>query len=148
MKELSPGRGWLLDGARVIKAQNDKDFSLSGPNAILNSQENKGRTPTFTFFFLKKLALDLSEIYQQWQSPSTQDYFRIMEFSPEAAELTTLLESRITNFYTNLKVDELDRVVSVGDGIARVYGLKEIQTREMVEFASGVSSDTAFASEI
>ncbi|CAN1778872.1 ATP synthase subunit alpha, mitochondrial [Linum perenne] len=61
-----------------------------------------------------------------------------MEFSPRAAELTTLLESRITSFYTNLKVDEIGRVVSVGDGIARVYGLNEIQAGEMVEFASGV----------
>nr|YP_009675515.1 ATPase subunit 1 [Sophora flavescens]QDD68243.1 ATPase subunit 1 [Sophora flavescens] len=61
-----------------------------------------------------------------------------MEFSVRAAELTTLLESRITNFYTNLKVDEIGRVVSVGDGIARVYGLNEIQAGEMVEFASGV----------
>ncbi|KAJ0798557.1 putative H(+)-transporting two-sector ATPase (mitochondrion) [Helianthus annuus] len=47
-----------------------------------------------------------------------------MEFSPRAAELTTLLESRISNFYTNFQVDEIGRVVSVGDGIARVYGLK------------------------
>ncbi|KAJ0860283.1 ATP synthase subunit alpha [Helianthus annuus] len=61
-----------------------------------------------------------------------------MEFSPRAAELTTLLESRISNFYTNFQVDEIGRVVSVGDGIARVYGLNEIQAREMVEFASGV----------
>nr|QJB23306.1 ATP synthase subunit alpha [Thismia annamensis] len=61
-----------------------------------------------------------------------------MEFSPRAAELTTLLESRMTHFYTHLKVDEIGRVVSVGDGIARVYGLNEIQAGEMVEFASGV----------
>jgi len=61
-----------------------------------------------------------------------------MEFSVRAAELTTLLESRITNFYTHFKVDEIGRVVSVGDGIARVYGLNEIQAGEMVEFASGV----------
>ncbi|KAL8130737.1 hypothetical protein V2J09_005226 [Rumex salicifolius] len=61
-----------------------------------------------------------------------------MEFSPRAAELTTLLESRITNFYTNFQVDEIGRVVSVGDGIARVYRLNEIQAGEMVEFASGV----------
>uniref|UniRef100_Q7M2G6 ATP synthase subunit alpha n=1 Tax=Oenothera villaricae TaxID=3941 RepID=Q7M2G6_OENVI len=61
-----------------------------------------------------------------------------MEFSPRAAELTTLLESRITNFYTNFQVDEIGRVISVGDGIARVYGLNEIQAGEMVEFASGV----------
>ena len=61
-----------------------------------------------------------------------------MEFSPRAAELTTLLESRMTNFYMNFQVDEIGRVVSVGDGIARVYGLNEIQAGEMVEFASGV----------
>uniref|UniRef100_A0A452YPP8 ATPase F1/V1/A1 complex alpha/beta subunit N-terminal domain-containing protein n=1 Tax=Aegilops tauschii subsp. strangulata TaxID=200361 RepID=A0A452YPP8_AEGTS len=61
-----------------------------------------------------------------------------MEFSPRAAELATLLESRMTNFYTNFQVDEIGRVVSVGDGIARVYGLNEIQAGEMVEFASGV----------
>lgn len=61
-----------------------------------------------------------------------------MEFSPGAAELTTFLEGRITNFKTSLKVDEMGRVLSVGDGIARVYGLKEIQAGEMVEFSSGV----------
>ena len=61
-----------------------------------------------------------------------------MELSPRAAELTTLLESRISNFYTDFQVDEIGRVVSVGDGIARVYGLNEIQAGEMVEFSSGV----------
>ncbi|KAI4993928.1 hypothetical protein ZWY2020_008241 [Hordeum vulgare] len=60
-----------------------------------------------------------------------------MEFSPRTAELTTLLESRMTNFYTNFEV-EIGRVVSVGDGIARLYGLNKIQAGEMVEFASGV----------
>jgi F0F1-type ATP synthase alpha subunit len=49
------------------------------------------------------------------------------------SELTTLLKGKITNFYTNFQVDEISRVVSVGDGIARVYGLNEIQAREMVE---------------
>ena len=55
-----------------------------------------------------------------------------MKLDPRAAELTTLLEKRITNYSTNLQVDEIGRVVSVGDGIARVYGLNEIQAREMV----------------
>nr|AMF83683.1 ATP synthase F1 subunit alpha [Aneura pinguis]WHW95434.1 ATP synthase F1 subunit alpha [Aneura pinguis]WHW95476.1 ATP synthase F1 subunit alpha [Aneura pinguis]WHW95518.1 ATP synthase F1 subunit alpha [Aneura pinguis]WHW95560.1 ATP synthase F1 subunit alpha [Aneura pinguis] len=54
------------------------------------------------------------------------------------AELPTLLEQRITNYYTKLQVDEIGRVVSVGDGIARVYGSNKIQAGEMVEFASGV----------
>nr|GEV66759.1 ATP synthase F1 subunit 1, mitochondrial [Tanacetum cinerariifolium] len=48
------------------------------------------------------------------------------------------LAHRISNFYTNFQVDEIGRVVSVGDGIARVYGLNEIQAGEIVEFASGV----------
>nr|YP_009731008.1 ATP synthase F1 subunit 1 [Epirixanthes elongata]QBB73141.1 ATP synthase F1 subunit 1 [Epirixanthes elongata] len=61
-----------------------------------------------------------------------------MGFSPRAAELMTLLESRMTNFYTNFQLDEIGRVVSVGDGIARVSGLNEILAGEMVEFASGV----------
>lgn len=61
-----------------------------------------------------------------------------MRLSPRAAELTSLLESRISNFYTQFQVDEIGRVVSVGDGIARVYGLNEIQAGEMVEFACGV----------
>ncbi|GKE45631.1 ATPase subunit 1, partial [Tanacetum coccineum] len=59
-------------------------------------------------------------------------------FSSRAAELTTLLEIRLNNFYTNFQVDEIGRVVSVGDGIARVYGLNEIQAGKMVKFASGM----------
>nr|ULQ69389.1 ATP synthase subunit 1 [Gahnia tristis] len=61
-----------------------------------------------------------------------------MEKTQRAAELTTLLKNRIINYYTQFQVDEIGRVVSVGDGIARVYGLNEIQAGEMVEFASGV----------
>jgi len=55
-----------------------------------------------------------------------------------AVELSTLLEQRISNHYTDLNIDEIGRVLSVGDGIARVYGLNKIQSGEMVEFASGV----------
>ncbi|KAL8154941.1 hypothetical protein AgCh_000345 [Apium graveolens] len=45
----------------------------------------------------------------------------------------TLLESRISHFYTNFKVDEIGLVVSVGDGVARVYGLNEIQAGDLVK---------------
>jgi proton translocating ATP synthase F1 alpha subunit len=55
-----------------------------------------------------------------------------------AGELSNLLEQRITNYYAKLNVDEIGRVISVGDGIARVYGLNKIQAGEMVEFSSGV----------
>lgn len=59
-------------------------------------------------------------------------------------ELTTLLETKMTdnNLFGGsidpIELSEIGRVVSVGDGIARVYGLNEIQAGEMVEFASGV----------
>eukprot|EP00270_Netrium_digitus_P014768 TRINITY_DN5096_c0_g5_i1.p1 TRINITY_DN5096_c0_g5~~TRINITY_DN5096_c0_g5_i1.p1 ORF type:complete len:562 (-),score=-39.72 TRINITY_DN5096_c0_g5_i1:327-2012(-) len=55
-----------------------------------------------------------------------------------ASKLSYLLEKKITKYYTKLQVDEIGRVVSVGDGIARVYGLNKIQAGEMVEFANGV----------
>ena len=55
-----------------------------------------------------------------------------------AAELSGILEERITSFYSQLHVDEVGKVLSVGDGIARVYGLNKVQAGEMVEFSSGV----------
>nr|YP_007890470.1 ATP synthase F1 subunit alpha [Andalucia godoyi]AGH23964.1 ATP synthase F1 subunit alpha [Andalucia godoyi] len=55
-----------------------------------------------------------------------------------AAELSHILEERITNSYKELNIDEKGRVLSVGDGIARVYGLNNIQAGEMVEFSSGI----------
>ena len=55
-----------------------------------------------------------------------------------AQELCSLLEQRISGHYSALDIDEIGRVLSVGDGIARVYGLNKIQAGEMVEFASGV----------
>ena len=56
----------------------------------------------------------------------------------KAGEMTALLEQRISNVYTSLNVDEIGRVLSVGDGIARVYGLNKVQSGEMVEFANGM----------
>ena len=63
---------------------------------------------------------------------------KIYFMSISAGELSTLLEQRISNYYTKLNVDEIGRVLSVGDGIARVYGLNKIQSGEMVEFANGM----------
>ncbi len=54
------------------------------------------------------------------------------------AQLSTLLEQKITKYYIKLQVDEIGQVVLVENGIASVYGLNKIQAREMVEFASGV----------
>jgi len=52
-----------------------------------------------------------------------------------AAEISSILESRIKSFYAEADVEEIGRVLTVGDGIARVYGLSEVQAGEMVEFA-------------
>lgn len=48
------------------------------------------------------------------------------------------MEERILGVNTSASVQETGRVLSVGDGIARVYGLKNVQAEEMVEFSSGV----------
>jgi proton translocating ATP synthase F1 alpha subunit len=67
---------------------------------------------------------------------------RIKKFKKEMAsrvsEMSTLLEEKIAKNYSKLHIDEIGRVLSIGDGIARVYGLHKIQAGEMVEFASGV----------
>merc|ERR1712216_940136 len=52
-----------------------------------------------------------------------------------ASEVTTILEERIKSFYSDTNIDEIGRVLTVGDGIARVYGLNEVQAGEMVEFS-------------
>ena len=54
------------------------------------------------------------------------------------SEISTLLEQKISNNYSKLNIDEVGRVLSIGDGIARVYGLNKIQAGEMVEFSGGV----------
>ncbi|CEM00848.1 unnamed protein product [Vitrella brassicaformis CCMP3155] len=54
------------------------------------------------------------------------------------AELTKILQERVENFSEQQAVDEVGRVLSVGDGIARIYGLKNVQAGEMVEFSSGI----------
>lgn len=56
--------------------------------------------------------------------------------SISAGELSSLLEQRITNYQGSLDVEEVGKVLSVGDGIARVYGLEKIQAGEMIEFAN------------
>ena len=55
-----------------------------------------------------------------------------------AAEISAILKEQIANFGSEAEVAEVGRVLSVGDGIARVYGLDEVQAGEMVEFESGV----------
>ena len=55
-----------------------------------------------------------------------------------AAEISAILKDQIANFGTEAEVAEVGQVLSVGDGIARVYGLDRVQAGEMVEFPGGI----------
>uniref|UniRef100_T1E6G7 ATP synthase subunit alpha n=1 Tax=Crotalus horridus TaxID=35024 RepID=T1E6G7_CROHD len=54
------------------------------------------------------------------------------------AEVSSILEERILGADVSAELQETGRVLSIGDGIARVYGLKNVQAEEMVEFSSGL----------
>ena len=56
----------------------------------------------------------------------------------QASEISAILKDQIKNFGQEAEVSEIGRVLSVGDGIARVYGLDQVQAGEMVEFPNGI----------
>ena len=58
-----------------------------------------------------------------------------MEINP--SEITRLIKEQIKNFGEKAEVSEIGKVLSVGDGIARIYGLDNVQAGEMVEFSDG-----------
>jgi F-type H+-transporting ATPase subunit alpha len=55
-----------------------------------------------------------------------------------AAEISAILKKQIKDFGKEAQVSEIGQVLSVGDGIARIYGLDNVQAGEMVEFANGI----------
>jgi F-type H+-transporting ATPase subunit alpha len=55
-----------------------------------------------------------------------------------AAEISKVIKDQIANFGTEAEVSEVGTVLSVGDGIARIHGLDQVQAGEMIEFANGV----------
>ncbi|HTT99781.1 MAG TPA: F0F1 ATP synthase subunit alpha [Rhizomicrobium sp.] len=59
-----------------------------------------------------------------------------MDIQP--AEISAILKREIQNFGAEAEVSEVGQVLSVGDGIARVYGLDNVQAGEMVEFPGGI----------
>jgi F-type H+-transporting ATPase subunit alpha len=59
-----------------------------------------------------------------------------MDIQP--AEISAILKREIENFGAEAEVSEVGQVLSVGDGIARVYGLDNVQAGEMVEFPGGI----------
>lgn len=61
-----------------------------------------------------------------------------MRLPAAGAEISKILEDKIMGQDSKLNLEETGKVLSIGDGIARVYGLKNIQAEEMVEFDSGI----------
>jgi proton translocating ATP synthase F1 alpha subunit len=57
---------------------------------------------------------------------------------PSAAELSSIIESKIMDFGGKVELEEIGKVLAIGDGIARVHGLQQVQAGEMVEFDSGL----------
>ena len=55
-----------------------------------------------------------------------------------AAEISKVIRDQIANFGTDAQESEVGQVLSVGDGIARIFGLDNVQAGEMIEFANGV----------
>src|SRR5438067_11797496 len=55
-----------------------------------------------------------------------------------AAEISKVIRDQIASFGTEAEVSEVGTVLSVGDGIARVYGLDNVQAGEVVEFPGGI----------
>ena len=55
-----------------------------------------------------------------------------------AAEISAIIKDQITNFKSDAEISEVGKVLSVGDGIARVYGLDQVQAGELVEFDNSI----------
>lgn len=56
-----------------------------------------------------------------------------------AAEISSIIKEQIAGFGTEADVAEVGQVISVGDGVARIYGLDNVQAGELVEFPGGIS---------
>ena len=59
-----------------------------------------------------------------------------------AAEISRVIRDQIANFEADAEVSEVGTVLSVGDGIARIHGLDNVQAGEMVEFDGGIKGMT------
>jgi len=55
-----------------------------------------------------------------------------------AAEISNIIKEQIANFGAEAEVAEVGQVIAVGDGVARIYGLDQVQAGEMVEFPGGI----------
>src|SRR3989338_3837668 len=59
------------------------------------------------------------------------------ELKPE--EISAILKEQLAGLETSVEMAEVGRVISVGDGIARIYGITQVMAGELVEFAGGLT---------
>jgi len=86
----------------------------------------------------RALRLPVASVTRHLNKQAVHMPVRAMAAKVSPAELTKILSERISNFKEQQDVEEVGRVLSVGDGIARIYGLKNVKAGEMVEFSSGL----------
>ena len=55
-------------------------------------------------------------------------------------EISAILRQQLSNFNTSAELEEVGSVLQVGDGIARIYGLNNVKSGELVEFENGVKA--------
>ena len=60
----------------------------------------------------------------------------MIEIKPD--EISAILRQQLSNFNSSADLEEVGSVLQVGDGIARIYGLNNVQSGELVEFENGV----------
>ncbi|KAH5129559.1 ATP synthase subunit alpha [Parastagonospora nodorum] len=80
----------------------------------------------------------LTTVFHQTRAPAFAQVRTYAEAKATPTEVSSILEQRIRGVQEENSLAETGRVLSVGDGIARVHGMNNVQAEELVEFASGV----------
>jgi len=87
---------------------------------------------------LRRAALPLPRVASAARLLRTSSYAGAKKDQPTAAELSAIIESKIMDYGGKVELEEIGKVLAIGDGIARVHGLQRVQAGEMVEFDSGL----------
>ncbi|VDK71399.1 unnamed protein product [Litomosoides sigmodontis] len=92
----------------------------------------------WTSFIYRMLSRKLLLVATRVSKASSNGFGTSGRFCAAGAEVLKILEDRIRGQESTVNLEETGKVLSIGDGIARVYGLKNIQAEEMVEFDCGM----------
>ena len=115
----------IKDALRAVTGK-DVQVAVTGRSLDHRRSHRQGRQPHG-----RQLAAHQAQINQACDE-------RGLLMDIRAAEISAILKDQIKNFGQEAEVSEVGQVLSVGDGIARVYGLDNVQAGEMVEFENGV----------